>query len=101
MITRFRDETNYPYLCIDRTGNRDYTDVPCVAKLPEIGSRTDWFPIQAVKYKKFEPVSIPPQKFCEEAENYDFYLATYEPFLLVEDCTKLIAVRKHGLKRTV
>ena len=85
----------FRHICIDKTGNRNYTDVPIVDKLPEIGSRTDWIPFSATEYKKFEPITIPPQKFCKEAENYDFFLVTYRPFNLVEDVTHLIARRKH------
>lgn len=86
-------------ICIDTTGNRNYSDVPVVSKLPEIGSRTDWYPFSAIAYKKFEPVSVPPQRFCKEAENCDFYLVTYEPFNLVKDCTHLIAVWKGERKQ--
>jgi len=84
----------FRYICIDKTGERNYYDVPIVSKLPQIGSRTDWFPFQAVEYKSFEPITIPKQRFCKEAENFDFFLVTYRPFNLVEDVTRLIARRK-------
>lgn len=84
----------FRYICIDSTGNRTYNDVPIVSKLPEIGSSTDWIPFGAKEYKKFEPITIPPQKFCKEAENYNFFLVTYRPFNLVEDTTRMIACRK-------
>ena len=81
-------------ITIDTNGEGCFVDVPITDTIPEIGSRTDWIPFPAAEYREIEKVTIPPQNEYKGADRYDYYLATYRPFNLVENHLHLFAVPK-------
>lgn len=83
---------SYPIICID-LGNRHFTDVLIVDKLPAIGKPLWYFTFQAAEVKKIEPFTLPEQKHTD-VSGLDFFTVTYRPLQLVEDHTKIIAKRK-------
>lgn len=84
---------SYPVICID-LGNRHYTDVVIVPRMPAIGKPFQFLTFQAAEVKMIEPATIPPQRFAPDADQYDFFTVTYRPLNLVEDHTKLIASKR-------
>lgn len=87
---------SYPYVCIDKDGNRHYTDVRIVSKLPKVGMPfTFSFNSEARKVTDITPFNLPDQKFADVSD-LDFYMVSYIPHNLVDESTKIIAIKKGG-----
>lgn len=89
---------SYPYVCIDRDGNRHYTDVRIVNKLPEIGKPYMFcFGSEARNIIDVKPFVLPDHQ-VEDMSRLDFYTVTYIPNNLTEETTKIIAIRREAVR---